>query len=244
MNTAVFLHKKRKIFDPSSITGHYSGQGQSGSRAYPVCIGTIHPGLTCAYLSSFVKHLLCFTHCHNFHIQCMWFHFQTIHLLIIFYLFIFTFPPRQLIFMCYLFTWSFSHSFIFTRVFLQLGRLISYLISPPQMNHLFTWDCFFSCDFFYRLLIYFNVIFFPVINFSHGIFFFQDSFIFISNFFSRWFVYFHMWFFFTSHLFQCDFFFLYSFISTSDCFYTLFIHFHMWVLHIHMFFTCTHIILF
>lgn len=118
------------------------------------------------------------------------------------------------------------------------------IFDSPPMNHLFTWDCFFSCDFFYRLLIYFNVIFFPVINFSHGIFFFQDSFIFISNFFSRWFVYFHMWFFFTSHLFQCDFFFLYSFISTSDCFYTLFIHFHMWVLHIHMFFTCTHIILF
>lgn len=45
-------------------------------------------------------------------------------------------PPRQLIFMCYLFTWSFSHSFIFTRVFLQLGRLISYLIPPRWIIYL------------------------------------------------------------------------------------------------------------
>lgn len=35
------------------------------------------------------------------------------------------------------------------------------IFDSPPMNHLFTWDCFFSCDFFYRLLIYFNVIFFP-----------------------------------------------------------------------------------
>lgn len=95
------------------------------------------------------------------------------------------------------------------------------IFDSPPMNHLFTWDCFFSCDFFYRLLIYFNVIFFPVINFSHGIFFFSR------------FIYFHKQLFLQMiRLFPHVIFFHESFISMWF-FFPLFVYIHKWLfLHI------------
>lgn len=62
------------------------------------------------------------------------------------------FSPRQLIFMCYLFTWSFSHSFIFTRIFLQLGRLISYLIFFPLDESFIYMGLFFLMRFFLQII--------------------------------------------------------------------------------------------